>query len=107
MAQHRPRIVVIGAGIIGSAITYNLAIRGADVLLIDKGPMPGSGVTGRAFGWVNVVNGTPGDNSYVLWCEAIADVALPLIPRFFALRVDARAFLPLNTRRQSASLDSI
>ncbi|UWU13897.1 FAD-binding oxidoreductase [Rhizobium sullae] len=73
MAQHRPRIVVIGAGIIGSAISYNLAIRGADVLLMDQGQMPGSGVTGKAFGWVNVINGTPGDNSYALWREAVAE----------------------------------
>ncbi len=73
MAGHRPRIVVIGAGIIGSAITYNLAIRGADVLLVDEGPRPGSGVTGRAFGWVNVINGTPGESSYKLWREAVSE----------------------------------
>ncbi|WP_157212036.1 NAD(P)/FAD-dependent oxidoreductase [Sinorhizobium sojae] len=73
MAHYRPRIVVIGAGIIGSAITYNLAIRGADVLLMDQGPMPGSGVTGKAFGWVNVINGMPGDRSYALWREAVAE----------------------------------
>ncbi|WP_087001909.1 NAD(P)/FAD-dependent oxidoreductase [Rhizobium sullae] len=73
MVLHQPRIVVIGAGILGSAITYNLAIRGADVLLLDEGPKPASGVTGRAFGWINVINGTPGDTSYALWREAIAE----------------------------------
>ncbi len=73
MAQHRPRIVVVGAGIIGSAITYYLARRGADALLVDQGPKAGSGVTGRAFGWINVINGTPGEQSYALWCEAIAE----------------------------------
>lgn len=73
MPQHRPRIVVIGAGIIGSAITYHLAIRGADVLLLDKGPAAGSGVTGRAFGWINVINGTPGAQNYALWREALAE----------------------------------
>ncbi|MGK6311847.1 NAD(P)/FAD-dependent oxidoreductase [Neorhizobium sp. DT-125] len=82
MAQHRPRIVVVGAGIIGSAITYNLAIQGADVLLLDRGPTAGSGVTGRAFGWINVINGTPSDQSYALWREAVAEyrglqIALP------------------------------
>lgn len=82
MILRQPRIVVIGAGIIGSAITYNLAIRGVDVLLLDEGPKPGSGVTGRAFGWINVINGTPGETSYALWREAIAEyqrlkVALP------------------------------
>lgn len=82
MVQHRPRIVVVGAGIIGSAITYNLAIQGANVLLLDRGPTAGSGVTGRAFGWINVINGTPCDQSYALWREAVAEyrglqIALP------------------------------
>lgn len=73
MRLHPPRIVVIGAGILGAAITYNLAMRGADVLLLDEGPEPACGVTGRAFGWVNVVNGTPGHASYALWCKAVAE----------------------------------
>ncbi|OWK22586.1 hypothetical protein AJ87_42570 [Rhizobium yanglingense] len=76
MILHQPGIVVIGAGILGSAITYNLAIRGASVLLLDGGPKPGSGVTGRAFGWINVINGVPGDASYALWREAIAEYQL-------------------------------
>jgi glycine/D-amino acid oxidase-like deaminating enzyme len=70
---HPPRIVVIGAGIVGSAIAYNLAIRGAQVVLVDEGPKPGSGVTGRAFGWINVINGTPGDASYALWRQALSE----------------------------------
>jgi glycine/D-amino acid oxidase-like deaminating enzyme len=73
MRSNQPRIAVIGAGIIGSAITYNLATRGADVLLLDGGPEPGCGVTGRAFGWVNVINGTPGHSSYALWREAVTE----------------------------------
>jgi glycine/D-amino acid oxidase-like deaminating enzyme len=73
MTRLRPRIVVIGAGIIGAAVAYNLAIRGADVSLVDRGAQPGSGVTGRAFGWINVINGTPGDPSYALWREAMAE----------------------------------
>ncbi|MCW0000372.1 FAD-binding oxidoreductase [Pararhizobium sp. YC-54] len=76
MRLHQPRIAVIGAGIIGSAITYNLAIRGANVLLLDESPKPGSGVTGRAFGWINVINGTPGHASYALWREAVAEYQL-------------------------------
>ncbi|MFN7025574.1 MAG: NAD(P)/FAD-dependent oxidoreductase [Pseudorhizobium sp.] len=68
-----PRIIVIGSGIVGSAITYNLAIRGADVLLLDQGHEAGTGVTGKAFGWINVINGTPGERSYALWRDAIAE----------------------------------
>lgn len=73
MQSKQPRIAVIGAGILGSAITYNLAARGADVLLLEEGPEPGCGVTGRAFGWVNVINGTPSHPSYTLWREGIAE----------------------------------
>ncbi|KQV63785.1 FAD-binding oxidoreductase [Rhizobium sp. Root1220] len=73
LAKYRPRIVVVGAGIIGSAITYNLAIRGADVLLLEKGHSAGCGVTARAFGWINVINGTPGDQNYALWRKAVVE----------------------------------
>jgi glycine/D-amino acid oxidase-like deaminating enzyme len=73
MILQQPRIVVIGAGILGSAIAYNLAIRGAHVVLLDEGPRPGSGVTGHAFGWINVINGTPSDASYPLWRQAVAE----------------------------------
>ncbi|MEH0294216.1 FAD-dependent oxidoreductase [Agrobacterium sp. CCNWLW71] len=65
-------MIVIGAGIISSAITYNLSMDGADVLLLDGKRMAGAGVTGRAFGWINVINGTPGDRSYALWQQATA-----------------------------------
>ncbi|WP_105385128.1 NAD(P)/FAD-dependent oxidoreductase [Neorhizobium alkalisoli] len=76
MRLHQPRIAVISAGILGSAITYNLAVRGADVLLLDENPRPGCGVTGRAFGWVNVINGAPDHTSYPLWREAVAEYRL-------------------------------
>ncbi|MCF6371362.1 NAD(P)/FAD-dependent oxidoreductase [Rhizobium halophilum] len=73
MPQYRPRVVVIGAGIIGSAIAYNLAIRQANVLLVDQEQVPGAGVTGKAFGWINAINGTPGTESYALWREGVAE----------------------------------
>lgn len=76
MRLYQPQIAVIADGILGSAITYSLAIRGADVLLLDQNPRPGCGVTGRAFGWVNVINGTPFDTSYALWREAVAEFQL-------------------------------
>jgi glycine/D-amino acid oxidase-like deaminating enzyme len=47
-----PPIAVIGAGIIGAAITFRLAEKGAAVLLID-GAAPGSGATGASYAWVN------------------------------------------------------
>lgn len=44
----KPRVAVIGAGIIGVSIAYHLAGRGAAVTLLDKA-MPGSGATQGAF----------------------------------------------------------
>ena len=44
---------------------------------------------------------------YIIFAKEMTDVALPLILRFFALRVDRRHFLPLNSRRHSASFDRI
>jgi len=57
-----PRIVVIGAGIVGAAVAHRLAVRGisrgARVTLIDRGA-PGEGVTQRAFAWINISHGKP------------------------------------------------
>ena len=44
--------VVVGAGIIGSSIAYELSKRGVDVTLIDKN-LPGSGCSGSSFSWIN------------------------------------------------------
>ena len=46
------RIVVVGAGIVGGAIAFHLARRGAEVTLIDAGE-PGMGATSRSFAWIN------------------------------------------------------
>jgi glycine/D-amino acid oxidase-like deaminating enzyme len=66
-------IAVVGAGIVGASIAWHLARRGARVKLFDIGPGPASGVTSRAFGWVNLINGSPSTNiaSYRLRLEAI------------------------------------
>ncbi|MGF1611411.1 MAG: NAD(P)/FAD-dependent oxidoreductase [Kiloniellales bacterium] len=53
-----PKIVVIGAGIVGASIAYHLARRGARVTLVDKGH-PAVEVTGKAFAWINVSHGIP------------------------------------------------
>jgi len=58
MSANNPRIVIVGAGIIGSTLAWHLARRGADVTLIDAG-QPGSGVTGGAFGWICVSHDQP------------------------------------------------
>ena len=46
------RVVVIGAGAIGANIAYRLAVRGAEVVLID-GQAPASGTSGASFSWLS------------------------------------------------------
>lgn len=48
----RKNVVVIGAGIVGSAIAYYLSRKGVDVTVIEK-EQPASGATGKSFGWIN------------------------------------------------------
>nr|WP_047167852.1 FAD-binding oxidoreductase [Sphingomonas sp. Y57] len=46
------KVVVIGAGIIGAAIGYELAKRGADVTILDR-TGPAAGATGDSFAYLN------------------------------------------------------
>lgn len=45
------RIVVVGAGIVGAAVAFEVARNGADVVLLDRS-LPASGVTGSSFAWI-------------------------------------------------------
>lgn len=49
MAQ---KIAIVGAGLIGAALAFQLSRRGADVTVIDAG-LPGQAASGRSFGWLN------------------------------------------------------
>lgn len=73
MPLHKRRIVIIGAGIFGTAMAYHLASPQTDVVLIESRPKPACGVTGRAFGWINTVHGVPGSESHTLWQKAVRD----------------------------------
>ena len=46
------KVTVVGAGIVGAAISYSLAKRGAAVTVIDRS-RPGSGATSHSFAWIN------------------------------------------------------
>jgi glycine/D-amino acid oxidase-like deaminating enzyme len=46
------RIIVIGAGIVGASLAYQLASKGAQVTVVEAGGIA-SGVTGTSFAWIN------------------------------------------------------
>ena len=52
------RITVVGAGIVGSAIAFHLARRGAQVTLLDAGE-PGMGASSHSFAWINAFGKEP------------------------------------------------
>jgi glycine/D-amino acid oxidase-like deaminating enzyme len=52
------RVIVIGAGMVGTSTTFRLAQAGADVMVIDRSE-PGSGTTSNSFAWVNANQKTP------------------------------------------------
>ncbi len=53
------RIVVVGAGIIGASIAYNLSRRpGVSVIILDR-DSPGSGASGHSFAWINSFGKNP------------------------------------------------
>ncbi|WP_420031482.1 NAD(P)/FAD-dependent oxidoreductase [Streptomyces sp. cg28] len=51
------RVAVIGVGILGSSVGWNLTRRGVKVVFVDAGE-PGEGVTNWSFAWVNASNKT-------------------------------------------------
>ncbi|MFF4273498.1 NAD(P)/FAD-dependent oxidoreductase [Streptomyces sp. NPDC001536] len=55
--QRPERVAVIGVGIVGACVGWNLSRGGADVVFIDAG-RPGEGVTNWSFSWVNASNKT-------------------------------------------------
>ena len=52
------RVIVVGAGIVGSCIALRLAQSGARVLVLDRS-QPGYGATGSSFAWANARNKMP------------------------------------------------
>ncbi|MFE9404155.1 NAD(P)/FAD-dependent oxidoreductase [Streptomyces sp. NPDC006530] len=57
-SMKRPeRVAVIGVGILGSSVGWNLTRHGVKVVFIDAG-QPGEGVTNWSFSWVNASNKT-------------------------------------------------
>ena len=51
-------VIVVGAGMVGSAAAYRLACAGRRVLLIEAHE-PASGASGNSFSWLNAVSKEP------------------------------------------------
>lgn len=51
-------VLVIGAGIVGAALAYQLAVVGAAVTIVDASE-PGTGTTASSFAWLNAFHKTP------------------------------------------------
>jgi glycine/D-amino acid oxidase-like deaminating enzyme len=68
------KVAVIGAGVIGAAIAYRLACTGAAVQVFEAEKGPGSGVSGKAFGWINLINGDPSNDAvFTLWQHGVEE----------------------------------
>ena len=57
--MNRADVVVVGGGVMGASVAHHLAERGVrDILVLDRGPAPGAGSTGRATGGFRAQYGT-------------------------------------------------
>ena len=77
------KVVIVGAGIVGAAIAYNLTMRpGIDVTVLDAGAA-GSGASGHSFAWTNAFNKQPrhyhdlNRRSMDLWHRFVAGLGVP------------------------------
>ncbi|MEO0798334.1 MAG: FAD-dependent oxidoreductase [Pseudomonadota bacterium] len=70
MGKRQPSVIVVGSGIIGAAIAWRLAERGAEVTVVE-GRAPATGATANSFAWINAQS--------------------PETPAYFALRLAAIA----------------
>jgi dimethylglycine oxidase len=84
-----PRVVVIGAGVVGAAVADELSARGwSDVTVVDQGPLPATGgSSSHAPGLVFQANGS----------KAMAQMARYTVQKLGALTVDGQpCYLPVG-----------
>ncbi|MGC8487938.1 MAG: NAD(P)/FAD-dependent oxidoreductase [Clostridia bacterium] len=99
-----PRVLVIGAGVIGAAVTYYLQSAGARVTLVDRGDV-GGGTSSRSDGNVLAIDKEPGYDG-ILALESqrlLADLAASLGP--FEYRAPG-SYLVLDSADELAAAES-
>ncbi len=64
-SAHVKRIAVIGAGIVGASIAYNLSKRGCEVIVLEK-RAPAAQASGNSFAWINASYYDSPDSYFVL-----------------------------------------
>jgi sarcosine oxidase subunit beta len=76
----RHNVVIVGAGIVGCAVAYNLTALGeCDVLLLEREPLPGTGSTSKANGGIRAQFTTPVNIAMSLAAMALLDELAPEI----------------------------
>ena len=59
------RVAIIGAGIVGASIAYNLSKRGCEIIVLEK-RTPAAQASGNSFAWINASYFDSPDNYYDL-----------------------------------------
>lgn len=62
MSKHTLRVVVIGGGIMGASVAWNLAREGAQVTLLERQNQPAQGATGWSYGWIGTSSSLPSEH---------------------------------------------
>lgn len=81
-----PDVIVVGAGIVGAACAHELALQGAEVLVLDRAGI-GGGVTAAGMGHVVVMDDTPAEFALSSWSRRLW---LDLAPRLDARQAFVR-----------------
>lgn len=57
-ARRSPSVLVVGAGLLGASVAYEVALAGADVTIVEM-DQPGGGTSGASFAWANAQEKKP------------------------------------------------
>jgi len=100
-------VVIVGAGVVGCAIAYNLTALGRrDVLLLEREALPGSGSTAKANGGIRAQFTTPVNIAMSLAAMALLEELAPAIGEPPVYRKAGYLFLTGDERRLAAMAEA-